>query len=188
MSKTHQRVSFSWPFMAALVLLSSLLGAACDSPSTMFTGRWETLEIEASDGLFEGSPVVALGQYGAEVAGVLYHLKSPGSTTFNEDCPCAWLQHHRVNEAEKEVQFTTICQPPEATFTGPRLHWRLRLEDDERDEEEIVVDGLLVGTVRIDGAPEDEGIPVSFVRIYDYLASADKRCPPEQEDETGNAP
>ena len=72
-----------------------------------------------------------------------------------------------MDEAQKEVRFTTICQPPEASFSGPRLHWRLRLEDDERDEEEIGGDGLLVGTVGIDGAPEEEGVPgLLFLPVF----------------------
>lgn len=174
-----QGLSHRWKRKASVALLTVLVaGAGCDNPSTMFTGRWEPRVDEDPTGLLAGWPVVAMGQYGAEVAGVIFHMESPEGTSFSQGCPCSWLEHYRVDSAGREVQFTSQCAPPEADLSGPKLRWRLSLEEDEETGE-----ALLVGTVGVDGADEDEAVPLTLVRVDDYLRDEDKRCPPAELEE-----
>jgi len=156
--------------LLALIVAGTSYG--CDSPSNMFTGRWEHETREAVSPL-GGWPAVAIGHYGHEVAGVTYLHEQGSLISYLPACPCVWIDHYRVDLAEAEVQFTTRCEAG-GDALGQTLHWRLEFQvDDETGDE------LLVGTV----APEYEETPVEpnlrLIRTGDQLTEADKQCPPE---------
>ena len=155
-----------------LALFSTVSGYGCDSPSSMFTGRWEQDTHETVSPL-GGWPVVAIGHYGHEVAGVTYLHEQGSLTSYLPGCPCVWIDHYRVDLSKAEVQFTTRC---EEGGVSPEqiLNWHLTFEVDEETG-----DDLLVGTV----SPESEEIPdvpnLRLIRTGDQLTEADKQCPPE---------
>lgn len=156
-----------------VMILMSASAVACDSPSSMFTGRWEQTTRESVDPL-GGWPVVAMGHYGDEVAGVTYLYEEGSIISYLPSCPCVWIDHYRVDLSRAEVQFTTRCEESAAGM-NQTLHWHLEFQvDDETGEE------LLVGTV----APEAGEVPTEpnlrLVRTQDGIVDKEKQCPPEE--------
>ncbi|MGM0574805.1 MAG: hypothetical protein ACQEXJ_03620 [Myxococcota bacterium] len=144
----------------AFACAAALGAGACDNPNEMFTGRWEA--DQAHDGVITGAPIVAMGHYGREVAGVVYFDLFPGGPPV-EACPCAFIDRPEVDLDAREVEFDTTC--PGAV---PQ-RWQLTLE--ERGD-----DLVLVGTVRpADGSPDE--VSVELVNKARFVGDEDKECP-----------
>lgn len=144
--------------------VAALLAAACVDPSTLFTGRW--VSEEHHDGVVRGTPVLALGHYGLEVAGVVYYLVKDG-ITYEAPCACAFVNHRSNDPGEGTLAFETVCDDVVAS-------WRLALTSDPTTDET-----WLEGTV----APADgstDGELTVRLRLEDTLVrEEDKLCPPE---------
>lgn len=159
------------PGPAPLALVAILLGAAaapgCDDPNEVFTGRWES-RLPPHEGLVEGAPVLALGHFGREVAGVAYFKKlEPGGAAYDEDCPCAFVEHQGIDLDTPRVSFSTEC-----LASGVVLDWDLELVEDGEDR-------LLEGTVT-SALGGDVAVAVSLEKTEDFVLAEDKECPPPE--------
>jgi len=111
--------------------LASGLGA-CDDPSKMFEGRWESVDAVEGSTFLSGRPELSIGHYGRELTGVARFLDRNGLV--GGGCACTFIEHQRIElELERFVAVTEYCD-------GEVWIWEL-----ERVEEEDVT--LLEGTV-----------------------------------------
>ena len=152
--------------------------AACETPSNQFNGIWAASE-PPLDGLYQGSPRLAIGHYGTGVAGVLYSPQAPGSTELVEDCPCAYIDDNVVDTGRKTFSFSMAFDSERLAgcpaSDGDDLDWFMERQDEEDPETGAA---LMVGEVRrSDGAGDAE--TVQMARIEAGVSDEDKWCPPE---------
>jgi hypothetical protein len=153
---------------ALAVTLTALAATACEDPNEVFTGRWEATEV-ASVGLYEGAPLLAIGHYGREVAGVVFFRSAPGGSENTDVCPCAYVDHQRLNLSTREVVFRT--DPCSATGSAA-LDWHLAIVDDDETGERH-----LEGQVRwADGTPGEES--VRLLQTETFVRDEDRICEP----------
>ncbi len=141
------------------------LQGGCVDPNEMFSGRWES-RLEPYSGLLEGAPVLALGHFGLEVAGVAYFKQQqPDGALYVEACPCSFIEHQDVDLEDARLAFSTSCGGPAQT-----LDWDL-----ERVEEgsEVVLQGALRAATG-----GGEAIGVELVLADEFLSEAERECPP----------
>ena len=176
-------------------LAALALGAAggCEDPNEMFTGRWASVLPESSAGTdpFDGAPLLAIGHYGREVAGVAYFHQVQGGSSLEPGCRCAFIDHRGVDLDRSRLEFSSRFDVGELVgCSNPtRLDWSLTLQssltDDEREEllaagasEDLLASlpfRMLRGTVK----PANEssgGWAVALVRLSVELAESDRLC------------
>lgn len=156
-----------------LIALAAVV-CACEDPNTIFHGKWvsQLAPYEAAlEGELDGAPIVAMGHYGQEVAGIVYFHVDQRGPLLEESCACAYIEHQTLDLDARKVVFSTECA--EGAAPDPRvLIWTLALEGSGFDE-----DRALHGTVRLgDGAPGQ--VDVSLLRQSAFVLEEDKQCPP----------
>ncbi len=88
--------------------LASAWVVACDDPSKMFEGRWESVGVVEDSEFLGGRPELSIGHYGRELTGVVRFLDRNGLVT--GDCACAFIEQQRVElEFERFVAVTERC-------------------------------------------------------------------------------
>ncbi|MEZ4265180.1 MAG: hypothetical protein R3F39_02290 [Myxococcota bacterium] len=148
---------------AALASLAWWPAAGCDELNQMFTGLWRATSVEA-DGLFEGSPELAIGHFGREVAGVAYFKIVQGGSQYVAECPCAFINHEQLDLDARTVRFSTTCDGSLV------LDWRLKLTSEGARR-------FLEGEVtRADGGPGTA--VVRLERAEESVRDEEKQCPP----------
>ena len=154
--------------LAGLFSLLITTGAGCVDSSHIFSGRWES-EDAPLQGLLHGVPVLALGHYEREVAGVAYFMaNSATGTLYDPACPCAFVEYNALDVDEGTLAFETQCDA-----ASPLLLWALtRVEDAPSG------DVFLEGTVsRSDGQPGPV-IEVRLRRVETTVTDGERQCPP----------
>ena len=155
--------------VAAVLLALATLSGGCVDTSTIFSGRWES-QGAPLDGLLHGVPVLALGHYQREVAGVAYFMASSATgTRYEAACPCAFVEHNTLDLDLGTVVFETRCDDD-----APLVRWSLTRVDDGANGEVF-----LEGTVaRSDGqaGPVEH---VRLLRVREGLTDEERQCPPE---------
>ncbi len=142
---------------------------ACTDTSTIFSGRWESEDAPLS-GLVHGVPVLALGHYQSEIAGVAYFMASSATgTLFDADCPCAFVEHNTLDVDRGTVVFETQCDPD-----APLIRWSLT-----RDEDGATGEVFLEGTIARSDGQEGPVEQVRLRRVREGLTDAERQCPPE---------
>lgn len=159
------RSRFSQRFLLALAVAASAWWslAGCDNLNEMFTGLWKATSVDAA-GLFEGSPELAIGHFGREVAGVAYFKIVQGGSEYVVSCPCAFINHEQLDLGARTVQFATVCD------SGLGLDWRLTMSSEGSRR---FLDGEVT---RADGGPGRA--VVRLERTEDSVRDAEKQCPP----------
>lgn len=157
--------------LTALALALALASQApgCTDTSTIFSGRWESQDAPL-DGLLHGVPVLALGHYGREVAGVAYFMASAATgTLFDTACPCAFVEYNTLNVDRGTLVFETQCDA-----SAPLVRWSLTLTADA-----ATGDPVLEGTVARSDGQEGPVEQVRLQRVREGLTDAERQCPPE---------
>jgi hypothetical protein len=147
----------------AVATLASGLTSGCDDLNEMFTGLWRATAVEA-EGLFEGSPELAIGHFGREVAGVAYFKIVQGGSEYVASCPCAFINHEQLDLDARTVRFATVCDD------GLALDWRLTLSFEGSRR---FLDGEVT---RADGGPGRA--VVRLERSEESVRDSEKQCPP----------
>ena len=151
----------------ALVLASCVLGLGCSDPRDAFHGVWEPASPLVESDVVAGEPVVALGHYGREVAGVVYYRVTGGSR-FRQPCPCSFVDHLSYDSEAAKMKFETACD------TQSQRHlWSLELVEDPTDGQPIIA----ASVNRADGqGPTDY---LELRRVDTDIPARYKACPPD---------
>lgn len=159
-------------WIAVVAVFGAVVFSGCSNPNDDFTGRWVSTRVDVTGqpvpytGVIEGVPVLAIGHYGPEVAGITYYGVAGGSQ-LQELCPCAFVDHLRANTIDGALEFETQC-----STASDAAYWKLTLRRDALDGETY-----LEGTVgRADGVGGSQ--QVSFRRESNEVVEADRQCPP----------
>ncbi len=156
--------SISIASSAAIPLV--LLAVACSNPNDLFSGLWEPVSYNATSTIIDGVPTLALGQYGREVAGVVY-FKVPGGSQFRQPCACAYVDHLRYVGDDATLDFETRCEGHSVATL-----WGLELLDSPATAEVT----LIARFKRADAQSDLEEI--TFRRVQSFVDDAQTRCPP----------
>ncbi len=159
-------------FLSGVLACGLLATTGCDNPNTMFHGTWVST-FPAYDGALvgqlEGAPVLAMGHFGQEVAGVVYFRVDAAGPLLETDCECAFLEHQSIDFDTRSVVFSTSCYHGELSAPEP-LIWTLTLVGEGLDSERE-----LSGTVRRLGDSHEE--LVQLLQQADFVLDEDKACP-----------
>lgn len=158
--------------LACALLCTALALGGCDNPNTMFHGTWVSTVPpyeDALQGQLEGAPVLAMGHFGQEVAGVLYFRVDAAGPLLAAECECAFVDHQSIDLDARSVVFSTTCYHGELSPPEP-LIWTLALQGGGFD-----ADRVLSGTVRRLG--DDKVEPVELLLQVDFVLDEDKTCP-----------
>ena len=153
--------------VTAIAVVICGLGLGCSDPSDAFHGVWEPVSTPSETVVVNGEPLLALGHYGREAAGVMYY-RVPGGSRFEQLCPCAFVEHLSYNAADTTMKFETAC----GDATSRHL-WNLELLEDPADGQRTIA-------ATVSYANGEGGIDyVEFQRIDSEVPSRFKACPPE---------
>ena len=114
----------------ALVFLTlalvAMITVGCEDPNKIFGGTWRSWQLPNRT-LYNGSPVLMVGHYGQEVAGLIRFHRAPGASALDQECPCGYIERGVANVDTLRVKFTTGCAGnPDA----PKVDWSLYIFDD----------------------------------------------------------
>jgi hypothetical protein len=154
-----------------VLCLVVLLGSqgACENPNEVFSGEWGPVnETESGDesSLDLGAglvwPQLHLGHYGQEVAGIVTFHNTPLATAPALECPCAFVEHHRLNLDAQTLVFTTRCD-------DLALDWVLEITRDDLDR--VFLKGTVHGG---DGSSGPQNVRLE--RLADEVDPHDPDC------------